>query len=150
MSTSGHGVRGEGEIGVFGTSSTDHGVHGQAAGDNAGVLGRNSDGHGVRGEGKIGVVGRSSTNEFAAVYGQHLGLGPGVVGDAAGQDEAGFLGRNSTMVSGGRAKAASSAWELGRTNKRQACSADPTSAKVSGVRGAPASSASTGGAARPG
>jgi len=108
-----HGVRGEGQIGVFGTSSTPgfaatagqhtaaggFGVVGDAAGGQgtAGVLGRNgADGHGVRGEGEIGVFGTSSTPGFAATAGQHTAAGGfGVVGDAVGgQGTAGVLGRN--------------------------------------------------------
>jgi hypothetical protein len=99
----GHGVRGEGGIGVVGLSSTngfaavfgDHtgagvGVVGdvaKAGAGTAGVLGRHKGvggaGHGVRGEGGIGVVGVSSTTGFAAVWGDHTGAGVGVVGEVA-------------------------------------------------------------------
>ena len=111
VSTNGHGVRGEGVIGVFGKSSTPgqaavfgghtgqdgFGVVGDGTGqDTAGVHGRNSSGHGVRGEGAIGVFGKSSTTSFAAVFGHHTGAGVGVVGDCdgSGADTAGVLGRH--------------------------------------------------------
>ena len=107
----GHGVRGEGECGVYGESSSTgyaavagkhtgqkgYGLVGDASGDypSAGVLGRNSLGHGVRGEGECGVYGESSKTGYGAVAGKHTGQeGYGVVGDAAGQDTAGVLGRN--------------------------------------------------------
>jgi len=108
--SAGHGVRGEGESGVVGTSSATgfsgvsgvhtglgYGVVGDGTGpDNAGVLGRNSAGHGVRGEGESGVVGISSATGYSGVSGKHTGQGYGVVGDGAGPGNAGVLGRNST------------------------------------------------------
>jgi hypothetical protein len=89
------GAAGERTAGVFGVHKTSNGVLGEGK---IGVFGKSSatGGHGVQGEGEIGVFGKSSATGFAAVYGQHTGLGPGVVGDAAGPDNAGVLGRNST------------------------------------------------------
>ncbi len=120
----GPGVRGEGVIGVWGTSSTEGqagvyaehkttagpGVVGDANGPGyAGVLGRNSssgfdafgvkgetvDGVGVKGIGKNGVIGESPTLGHAAVYGQHTGTaGYGIVGDGTGSTGSGVAGRN--------------------------------------------------------
>jgi hypothetical protein len=94
--SAGQGVRGEGEIGVFGTSSSTGfaAVAGQHTGDGfgvvgdgteAGVLGRNVLGDGVRGEGFRGVVGICSTTGAGASSGV-----------AADEDAVGVLGRSSS------------------------------------------------------
>lgn len=100
--------------GIWGQSSKTgySGVYGQHTGEGygvvadgagsafAGLLGRNPTGHGVRGEGRFGVVGKSSTSSFSGVYGQHTGLGNGVVGEAVGSPHAGVLGRNPNGYGG--------------------------------------------------
>ena len=85
-------------VGVWGHGGTGkEGVLGDATGPGiAGVRGVNSTGHGVRGEGESGVVGISSATGYSGVSGKHTGQGYGVVGDGAGPDNAGVLGRNST------------------------------------------------------
>ena len=72
-------------IGVFG-----YGIN------NAGVVGKADNSTGVVGEGGTGVHGHSQQLGYSGVYGQHLGSGFGVVGDGAGSERAGVLGRNST------------------------------------------------------
>jgi hypothetical protein len=114
--STGHGVRGEGETGVFGKSSTDgfsgvrgqntlsgYGVVGDGSGaDFAGVLGRNfvGAGAGVQGEGATGVFGKTSATGFSGVRGQNTGSGFGVVGDGRGNNVAGVLGRNPSGYGG--------------------------------------------------
>jgi hypothetical protein len=53
-------------------------------------------GPGVHGHGVIGVRGTASIDGQAGVYGEHDTFGPGVVGDGAGNNYAGVLGRNDT------------------------------------------------------
>ena len=63
---------------------------------------------GVRGLGKTGVWGSSSATGYSSVYGQHIGLGFGVVGDGRGNSNAGVLWRNLSgyggQFEGGRAQ----------------------------------------------
>jgi hypothetical protein len=105
----GPGLKGEGVIGVIGISNTPgqaglfgqntgegFGVVGDGSGANtAGVLGRNKDGLGVKGEGVIGVMGISNKSGQAGLVGQNPSDGFGVVGDGAGLQNAGVLGRNA-------------------------------------------------------
>jgi hypothetical protein len=126
--SNGTGVWGQssktGFSGVYGqhTGTLGFGIVGDGKGEaGAGVLGRNSGGEGVRGEGstqaevagvrglgKTGVWGSSSATGYSGVYGQHDGLGFGVVGDGRGNSNAGVLGRNLSgyggQFEGGRAQ----------------------------------------------
>jgi hypothetical protein len=110
-----HGVRGEGQTGVFGktTATGFAGVSGQHTGsgygvvgdgrgsDFAGVLGRNShlNGTGVLGAGGFrGVEGRAHEPNGVGVFGGIFGSaeGHGVIGAGRGLHSAGVLGRNSS------------------------------------------------------
>jgi hypothetical protein len=108
-----HGVRGEGQTGVFGISSGTgragvsgknvsegggYGVVGDGTGGFEGVLGRSSRGGGVRGEGHFGVSGRATRDGGTGVYGATgpTVRGDGVVGSGSGLEFAGVFGSNET------------------------------------------------------
>ncbi len=101
----GTGVKGEGDTGVWGSSSRTSysGVYGQHSGvgyEAFGVKGETTDAIGVKGIGRNGVVGESPAGGHAAVYGHHTGSsGYGVIGDGTGPS-AGVLGRNSSGYGG--------------------------------------------------
>jgi hypothetical protein len=117
-----HGVRGQGQTGVFGKTSatgfsgvsgqntgSGYGVVGDGRGTNfAGVLGRNSSttgGEGVRGEGETGVVGTSTQADGIGVRGSSFdptGIGVNGKGPTGVFGEGGFTfeGNPNTGVKG--------------------------------------------------